>query len=77
MATVIAFIRTQKSDKDKSSKIRFRLRDGRDYQLFHKSELFILPEKWDVKQQKIKARCIIVAPIWHITVEYTQTNMKF
>jgi hypothetical protein len=59
MATVTAFIRTQKTDKNKSANVRFRLRDGRDFQLFHKSELSVLPEKWDEKQQKIKARCII------------------
>jgi len=39
--------------------VRFRLRDGRDFQLFHKSELAVIPEKWDERQQKIKARCII------------------
>ena len=59
MATVTAFIRTQKSDKSKSVNVRFRLRDGRDFQLFHKSEFSVIPEKWDAKQQKIKARCII------------------
>ena len=59
MATVTAFIRTLKTDKNKSANVRFRLRDGRDFQLFHKSELSVIPEKWDVKQQKIKARCII------------------
>ena len=59
MATVTAFIRTLKTDKNKSANVRFRLRDGRDFQLFHKSELSVIPEKWDDKQQKIKARCII------------------
>ncbi|MDR2823651.1 MAG: site-specific integrase [Prevotellaceae bacterium] len=59
MATVTAFIRTTKNDKNKSVNVRFRLRDGREFQLFHKSELSVLPDKWDEKQQKIKARCII------------------
>ena len=59
MATVTAFIRTSKTDKNKSANVRFRLRDGRDLQLFHKSELSIIPDKWDEKLQKIKARCII------------------
>jgi site-specific recombinase XerD len=59
MATVSAFIRTQKSDKSKSVNVRFRLRDGRDFQLFHKSEILVVPDKWDDRQQKIKARCII------------------
>ncbi|GHV09845.1 transposase [Bacteroidia bacterium] len=59
MATVTAFVRTKKTDKNKSINVRFRLRDGREFQLFHKSELSVLPDKWDEKQQKIKARCII------------------
>ena len=59
MATVTAFIRTAKADKLSPVNIRFRLRDGRDVQLFHKSELLVIPDKWDEKQQKIKARCII------------------
>jgi len=59
MATVTAFIRTLKTDKNKPVNVRFRLRDGRDFQIFHKSELSVFPEKWDEKQQKIKARCII------------------
>ena len=71
MSTVTAFIRTLKTDKNKSVNVRFRLRDGRtgidkktgkEYygiQLFHKSELSVNPDKWDETQQKIKARCII------------------
>jgi integrase len=59
MATVTAFIRTTKTDKNKSVNVRFRLRNGREFQLFHKSELSVLPDKWDEKQQKIKARCVI------------------
>ena len=59
MATVTAFIRTSKTDKNKSVNVRFRLRDGRNFQLFHKSDFSVIPEKWDEKQQKIKARCII------------------
>lgn len=58
MATVTAFIRTSKTDKQKPANVRFRLRDGRNFQAFHKSELNIIPDKWDEKQQKIKARCI-------------------
>ena len=59
MSTVTAFIRTTKTDKNKPVNVRFRLRDGREFQLFHKSELSVLPDKWDQKQQKIKACCII------------------
>ena len=59
MATVTAFIRTSKTDKNKSANVRFRLRDGRDFQLFHKSKISVVPDKWDEKQQKIKSRCLI------------------
>jgi hypothetical protein len=59
MATVSAFIRTSKTDRNKSVNVRFRLRDGRDFQLFHKSELTVSPERWDERQQKIKARATI------------------
>ena len=59
MATVTAFIRTSKTDKSKLANVRFRLRDGRDFQIFHKSELNVSPERWDEKQQKIKARVLI------------------
>ena len=63
MATVKAFIRNSKSDKNKSANVRFRLSDGRlscgGIQLFHKSEIFVLPEKWDEERQQIKTRCLI------------------
>ena len=71
MATIKAFLRTSKNDKNKPANVRFRLSDGRtgidkdtgkEYdgiQVFHKSELTVLPDRWDAKQQKIKARCII------------------
>ena len=59
MATVTAFIRTTKTDKNKPVKVRFRLRDGREFQLFHKSALSVLPDRWDEKQQKIKAKILI------------------
>ena len=59
MATVTAFIRITKTDRNKSANVRFRLRDGRDFQLFLKSEFSVIPDRWDEKQQKIKARCII------------------
>ena len=70
MATVTAFIRAIKSDKSKPANVRFRLRDGRsgidkktgkDYggiQIFYKSELTVVPDKWDATHQKIKTRCL-------------------
>ena len=59
MATVTAFIRTTKAEKNKFVNVRFRLRDGRQFQLFHKSNLVVLPERWDEKQQKIKSKVLI------------------
>ena len=58
MATVTAFIRTS-SNKIKKSNVRFRLRDGRDLQLFYKSTLIIDPSIWDANKQEIKAKIII------------------
>ncbi|MDD3787072.1 MAG: phage integrase SAM-like domain-containing protein [Petrimonas sp.] len=57
MATIQAFIRTTKRKTD-SVNIRFRLRDGRNIQLFHTSEFTIDPEVWDDKKQAIKAKVI-------------------
>jgi len=56
MATVTAFIR--KSSRD-LAKIRFRLRDGRDLQLFYVSDILIEPELWDNKKQEIKSRVLV------------------
>ncbi|MDR1654106.1 MAG: site-specific integrase [Prevotellaceae bacterium] len=61
MATLKAFIRTSIADKNKLVNVRFRLSDGRDFQLFHKSEFSVLPDKWDAQQQCIKARSIFDA----------------
>lgn len=57
MTTVKAFIRTGK--KDKEANIRFRLSDGRNVQLFHKSELVVLPTLWDEKREQYKAKSVI------------------
>ena len=57
MTTVKAFIRTGK--KDKEANIRFRLSDGRNIQLFHKSELIVLPTLWDEKREQYKAKSVI------------------
>ena len=57
MTTVKAFIRTGK--KDKEANIRFRLSDGRNVQLFHKSELMVLPTLWDDKKEQYKAKSVI------------------
>ena len=57
MATIQAFIRTT-TKKTNSVNVRFRLRDGRKVQLFHKSELEVNPELWDDNKQAIKAKVI-------------------
>ncbi len=60
MATVTAFVRTSKKKADKAN-VRFRLRDGRDIQLFHKSEIEVNPTLWDNAKQEIKAKVIFDA----------------
>lgn len=56
MATVSAFIRTSK--KNKEVNVRFRLSDGRNIQLFHVSEIEVMPDVWDSKNQAIKAKIL-------------------
>ena len=58
MATIQAFIRTSTKKTDKVN-IRFRLRDGRSVQLFHKSNIEINPNIWDIKRQIIKPQVVI------------------
>lgn len=57
MATVQAFIRTSTKKVDKVN-VRFRLRDGRLVDLFHKSDIEVNPDVWDADKQAIKARVI-------------------
>jgi len=57
MATVTAFIRVS-TKKSNDVNIRFRLRDGRTLQLFHKSEITVKPSDWDSTTQAIKAKVI-------------------
>lgn len=54
MATVKAFVRV--AARKKSVNIRFRLSDGRGFQLFHTSEIEVDPAIWDNKKQEIKPR---------------------
>ncbi len=60
MASVTAFIRVSKKKIDKAN-IRFRLRDGRNAQFFHASELEINPAYWDSARQEIKAKVLFDA----------------
>ena len=57
MASVKAFIRTSAKKAD-LVKVRFRLSDGRNVQLFHKSDIEVEPDNFDVKNQIIKAKVI-------------------
>ncbi|MDR2085809.1 MAG: site-specific integrase [Dysgonamonadaceae bacterium] len=55
MPTVKAFVRTTgKRDVN----IRFRYSDGRDVQLFHKSEIMINPAAFDEKRECVKAKVV-------------------
>lgn len=51
MASVKAFIITSSKSKG-TVKIRFRLSDGRNVQLYHVSELDVEPNVWDAKKKK-------------------------
>lgn len=58
MATVKVFIRTT-AKKDKSVNVRFRLSDGRNVQLFHKSEILVTPNLFDKDTGHYKARALV------------------
>lgn len=66
MATISAFVRTSK--KKTKCKVRFRIRDGRDIQLFYASNLEINPIHWDAKRQEIKSKVV------YDTIERTKFN---
>lgn len=57
MATVTAFIRTSVKNTEKAY-IRFRLRDGRNVQLFHVSNIVVNPKLWSNKDQGINPRIV-------------------
>jgi integrase len=57
MATVTAFVRVSAKKSEKAI-MRFRLRDGRNIQLFYKSEIEVDPNNWDAKVQAIKTRVV-------------------
>lgn len=57
MASVKAFIRTS-AKKAERVRVRFRLSDGRNVQLFHKSEIEVEPESFDEKNHVIKAKMV-------------------
>lgn len=57
MSSVKAFIRTSAKKAEKVN-VRFRLSDGRNVQLFHKSEIEVEPDSFDEKNHVIKAKVI-------------------
>lgn len=57
MASVKAFIRTSAKKAEKVN-VRFRLSDGRNVQLFHKSEIEVEPDIFDKKNEIIKAKVV-------------------
>jgi integrase len=56
MPTVKAFIRTVSNKKEVN--IRFRYTDGRNIQLFHKSEILINSDAFDAKKECVKAKVV-------------------
>ena len=57
MATVKAFIRSSIKLKEFVF-VRFRLTDGRNIQLFHKSDIQVNSNDFDAKTEKIKAKIL-------------------
>lgn len=55
MATVTAFLRVS-TKKTTTANVRFRLRDGRNLQLFHKSNIVVNPSHWDSEKECIKSK---------------------
>lgn len=61
MATIKAFIRSSTKNTDKLANVRFRLTDGREIQLFHKSEIKVKPNDFDTVKERIKVKIIFDA----------------
>ena len=76
MASVKAFIRVaagKKSEKDVA--VRFRVSDGRDKQLFYKSDIMVDPEVWDPKKERIKAK-VVYSRVERVLFDESIRNMK-
>ena len=73
MASVKAFIRV--SAKRKSVAVRFRVSDGRNVQLFYKSDILVDPTAWDEKKECIKAK-VMYSGIERILFDESVNNMK-
>lgn len=57
MATVTAFIRTQKKENTLCN-VRFRLSDGREIVFYGKSNLYVYSYYWDAKREQIKSKIV-------------------
>ncbi len=55
MATVNVFIRVS-AKKEKKASVRFRLRDGRNVNLYYTSDLNVDPDLWDAAEGRLKER---------------------
>ena len=76
MASVKAFIRVaagKKSEKDVA--VRFRVSDGRDKQLFYKSDIMVDPDVWDPKKERIKAK-VVYSRVERVLFDESIRNMK-
>ncbi len=76
MASVKAFIRVaagKKSEKDVA--VRFRVSDGRDKQLFYKSDILVDPDVWDPKKERIKAK-VVYSRVERVLFDESIRNMK-
>ena len=76
MASVKAFIRVsakKKSEKDVA--VRFRVSDGRDKQLFYKSDILVDPNVWDPKKECIKAK-VLYSQVERVLFDESIRNMK-
>ena len=58
MVSVKAFIRSIKKKSEKCVAVRFRISDGRDKQLFYKSDILVDPNVWDPKKECIKTKIL-------------------
>ncbi|MDR0789888.1 MAG: hypothetical protein LBO06_03725, partial [Bacteroidales bacterium] len=73
MASIKAFIRTEK--KNKTTKVRFRLRDGMSIDLYIPSKIEINPDHWDNKKECVKAK-VVIAPCLRNEIDTSVREFK-
>jgi hypothetical protein len=59
MSSIRAFVRTDTKNKNKTAKVRFRLRDGANVDLYVSSGIEVNPEQWDNNKECIKAKVLV------------------